>query len=201
VTDRPFSVKTRSRDKLSHVSADFSSLTHCTQMREVHITQAAESSDTMRALLKRFQEIAGPGKGAPVVLAALARLGTTACDWIDGELRIEISGDAKRSIIAVSSSLGAGFAEKVFPDTQLPVPFEEFKRFVARATQLLEPLAVAQSDAIIVLCVAAEVRKTTVPPPNHNIDPSSLFKLYATQQPATPSVAMPTPALAIPSKK
>jgi hypothetical protein len=181
------------------VAVDFSSLTSCTQLREVHIAQAATSSAAMRALLKRFAELATPGKGAPVIIAALARLGTTACDWIDGELRIEISGDASKTVIAVSSSLGAGFAEKVFPDSVLKVPLDEFKRFVERADpKLLEPLTVLQNDRIIVLAVAAEVRKSTIPPPNNEIDPSSMFKLPAHP---TPSVPMQTPALAIPTKK
>lgn len=153
----------------------------------------------MRALLKRFVELAGPGRGAPLILAALARLGTTACDWIDGELQIEIWGDAKKTTIAVSSSIGAGFSEKVFQDTQLAVPIDEFKVFVPRATQLLEPLAVVQNDQRIVLAVPAEVRKTTVPPPNNEIDPSSLFKIPV--QPKAPVVGTPQPALAIPTKK
>jgi hypothetical protein len=178
--------------------ADFSSLRHCKELREVHIAAAAVTSDAMRGLLKRFAELSGPGKGTPVILAALARLGTTACDWIDGELRIELSGDATKTVLAVSSSIGAGFAERVFPNTVFPVPLDEFKRFVERAPKLLEPLAVLQNDRIIVLAVAAEVRKSTVPPPNNEIDPSSLFKLPAHRTPSMPS---PEPALVVTNKK
>lgn len=181
------------------MAVDFSALESCKQLREVHIAQAAISSDAMHALLKRFAELAGPNKGAPVIVAALARLGTTACEWIDGDVRIEISGDATRTVIAVSRSLGAGFAEKVFPDTVLPVPLDEFKRGVQRAPRLLEPLTVLENDRVIVLAVAAEVRRSTNPPPNDEIDPSSLSELAA-----SPTLSAPLardqgqpPALAI----
>lgn len=180
------------------MGADFSSLEQCKQLREVHIAEAAKSSDAMRALLKRFAEIAAPGKGAPVIVAALARLGTTACGWIDGELRVEISGDAAKTTIAVASSLGAGFHEKVFPDTTMPVPFEEFRRGVQRAPKLLDPLVVLRNDErLLVLAAAAEVRMSTAPP--NQIDPSSMFKLPA--PPSTPSLPMEPPAVALPTKK
>jgi len=131
----------------------------------------------MEGLLARFSEIAAPNKGAPIILAALARLGTTACDWIDGELRIEISGDAEKTKIAVSSSIGAGFREKLFADTVLRVPFEEFARGVARAPKLIEPLAVKQTGKLIVLSVTQEIRRTSLPPPMVQIDPTSLMVL------------------------
>lgn len=175
------------------MEADFSSLQSCKQLREVHIAQAATSSDAMRALLKRFAEIARPNTGAPLIVAALARLGTTACEWIEGELRVEISGDATKSVISVSSSLGAGFAEKVFPDTVLMVPLDEFKRGLQRAPKLLEPLAVVEDDDVIVLAVGAEVRQSTMPPPNNEIDPSCLLGARAREKPAPPKPTVPRP--------
>lgn len=127
----------------------------------------------MEALLARFAQIAVPGKGAPIILAALARLGTTACDWIDGELRIEISGDADKTKIAVSTAIGAGFREKLFSDTVLRVPFEEFRRGIAKAPRLIEPLRVKDSGKLIVLSATQEIRRTSLPPPMVQIDPAS----------------------------
>jgi hypothetical protein len=129
----------------------------------------------MEALLARFAEIAGPGKGAPIVLAALARMGTTACEWIDGELRIEISGDATQTKIAASTTIGGGFREKILRDTVLRVPFEEFSRGVARAPRLIEPMLVKETGSQIVLTVTQEIRKTSMPPPMVQIDPESLM--------------------------
>lgn len=148
---------------------------HCTELRDTHIVEAVTSSEEMESLLARFAEIAGPGKGAPIILAALARLGTTACGWIDGELRIEIFGDEAKTKIAVSSSIGAGFREKCFADTVLKVPLEEFSRLIARAPKLIEPLTVAETGSRIVLTAAQEVRATSLPPPMVEIDAASLI--------------------------
>ena len=154
---------------------DYSALRHCTELRDVHIIEAVKSSDAMEALLARFAEIAGPGKGGPVILAALARLATTACDWIDGELRIDLSGDAAQTKIAVSSSLGAGFREKCFADTILRVPLEEFSRLLARSPKLIEPLQIAERSPCIVLTAPEELRAMSLPPPRVELDAASLF--------------------------
>jgi hypothetical protein len=154
---------------------DYASLKKCTELRDVHITEAVTSSETMEALLARFVEIAGPGTGAPIILAAFARLGTTACDWIDGELRVEISGDATKTKISASSSIGAGFREKLFADTILRVPLEEFSRGIARAPRLIDPLRVRETGTRIVLTATEEVRLTSLPPPMVQIDAASLI--------------------------
>lgn len=154
---------------------DFTALEKCTELRDVHIVSAVSSSEAMEALLARFAEIAAPGKGAPILLAALARMGTTACNWIDGELRIEISGDAEQTKITASTSIGAGFREKLFSDTILRVPLEEFSRGIARAPKLIEPLKVQESGKRIVLTATQEVRRTSLPPPMVQIDPASMM--------------------------
>jgi hypothetical protein len=154
---------------------DYSTLRNCTELRDAHIIEAVSSSDEMEALLRRFAAIAAPGRGGPVILAALARLGTTACTWIDGELRIEISGDTVQTKIAVSSSLGAGFREKCFADTIMKVPIEEFSRLLARSPKLIEPLTVLEKGARIVLSAPQEVRATSLPPPMVEIDAACLI--------------------------
>gem|GEM_PF-1382523 len=178
---------------------DYSALRHCTELRDAHIVEAVTSSEEMESLLARFAEIAGPGRGAPIILAALARLGTTACGWIDGELRIEISGDDAGTKIAVSSSIGAGFREKCFADTVLDVPLAEFSRLIARAPKLIEPLTVAETGTRIVLTAAQEVRATSLPPPMVEIDAASLIVVPPLGKPpalgpiaAAPSTVEPT---------
>jgi hypothetical protein len=157
---------------------DFNALVACTDLRDAHIAVAVRSSETMASLLARFAEIAGPKKGAPIILAALARLGTTDCDWIDGDLRIELEGDARHVKISVSSTLGAGFREKLFADTTLHVPFDEFVRGIARAPKIIEPLEVVhESGSRIVLSVAQEVRRTSLPPAMVTLDPETLMAI------------------------
>lgn len=153
----------------------YAALEKCTELRDAHIVSAVSSSESMEALLSRFAEISSPGQGAPIILAALARLGTTACDWIDGELRVELSGDSTQTRIAVSTSIGAGFREKLFADTILRVPLEEFSRGITRAPRLIEPLLVKETGKRIVLTVTQEIRKTSLPPPMVQIDPNSLM--------------------------
>lgn len=168
---------------------DFATLKKCTELRDAHIVAAVSSSEAMEALLARFAEIAGPGTGGPLILAALARLGTTSCDWIDGELRIQITGDASRSKIAVSSSIGAGFSEKVLADTVLRVPLDEFARGIERAPRLIEPLRAKTTATVIVLTVSEEVRKTSLPPPMVQIDPASF--MVVGDVPAVPRMKVP----------
>jgi len=148
---------------------------HCMELRDAHIAHAVSSSEAMEALLARFAQIAAPGKGAPIILAALARLGTTACQWIDGELRVEISGDETTSKISASTTLGAGFREKLFADTVLRVPLAEFSRGIQRAPRLIQPLLLKESGKRIVLSVTQEVRRTSLPPPMIEIGPESFM--------------------------
>lgn len=154
---------------------DYEALQQCTELRDAHIAHAVSSSDAMEALLARFAQMAAPGRGAPIILAALARLATTACDWIEGELRIEISGDEAKTKIAVSTSLGAGFREKLFSDTVMRVPFDEFRRGIKKAPRLIEPLSVKDSGKLIVLSATQEIRRTSLPPPMVQLDPTSFM--------------------------
>ena len=156
------------------------------ELRESHIVAAVESSEAMSALLARFAQIAMPGKGAPIILSALARLGTTAGHWIDGELRIEISGDDKQSKITASTTLGGGFREKLFHDTVLKVPLDEFSRGIKLSPKLIQPLEVKETGKRIVLSVTQEVRRTSLPPPMVTIDPESLMIVMPKPAP-TPS--------------
>ncbi|MBX3192049.1 MAG: hypothetical protein KF819_33975 [Labilithrix sp.] len=182
---------------------NFSNLQHCMEIRGAQIVEAAGSSESMTSLLARFTQIAAPGRGAPIILAALARLATTACDWIDGELRIEVSGDDASTKIVVSSSIGAGFREKLFPDTVLRVPFSEFSRGIARAPKVIAPLTVKESGKRIVLTASAEVRKTSLPPPMVQIDPSSFMEVPKLAVPKTPpdTVGLPPAPVARPAAR
>lgn len=169
------------------------------ELRDAHIKEAVESSVSMEALLDRFTEIATPGKGAPVILAALARMGTAACEWVDGELRIEITGDRAATKISCSSCIGAGFRERIFKDKMIPVPFEEFPRMIERVPKLIVPLSLKQTEKRIVLSASSEVRKTTMPPPMVKIDESSLMNVTL-PRPARTIVEPPAPPRSVPPR-
>lgn len=162
---------------------DFTSLGRCAELRERHIVAAAESSESMQALLERFEEIASPGAGAPVLFLALARLATTTCDWLEGELRIELSGDDAKTRISVSTTIGGGFREKAFRDAVLRVPLAEFNHAALSMPKLIEPLVLSESGRRIVLLASSAARKTSLPPPMVTIDPSSFVEIPKYQAP------------------
>ena len=152
-------------------------LESCLDLDEDRIEAATESSASMRAMLERFAAVAAPDAGAPVLLVALARLGTRDCAWLEGELVVELTGGAEATRLTVATQLGAGFREKVFPDLTLRVPLQEFVHAVATAPHMVEPLIVRESSRGLVLTASAEVRRTSLPPPMIEIDPSCLFRL------------------------
>lgn len=168
------------------------------ELRDAHIIAAVKSSGAMEALLDRFVELAGPNKGAPVLLAALARMGTAACEWVDGELRIELVSDGGATKISCSSSIGAGFSERIFRDKTLKVPFDEFPKMIARVPKLVEPLKVKQTEKRLVLSASSDVRKTTMPPPMVEIDESSLVQVPRPAKPAAIPPPLPATARAVP---
>ncbi|WP_146655119.1 hypothetical protein [Labilithrix luteola] len=137
----------------------------------------------MQALLERFEQIASPGAGAPVLFLALARLATTACDWLDGELRVELTGDDAKTRISVSTTIGGGFREKAFRDAVLGVPFAEFNHAALTMPKLIEPLVLSESGKRIVLVASSAARKTSLPPPMVTIDPSSFVEIPKYQAP------------------
>jgi hypothetical protein len=162
---------------------DFSKLRRCTDLRGDHIAAAARSSEAITALVRRFAEIARPNSGGTLILAALARLGTSSCDFIDGELRIELLADGTKTKIMATSSLGGGFREAVFPAVVLDVPLTEFVRMIEKSPKVIEPLSKSMSANGIVLTATEEVRLTSLPPPMIQIDASSLLDVDIPKMP------------------
>lgn len=175
---------------------DFASLEQCIQLREDIIVQAVGSSAAMNALLARFEQIAAPKKGAPTILLALARMGTTAVDWVDGELIIQMTGDDTKTKISVLSDLGGGLREKVLKDVSLRVPLDEFVRAINKTPKMIAPLVTREIGKRIVLSATQEIRKTSLPPPSIEVDVSA-FVAAAPRLPVieTPKGSPPPPPL------
>ncbi len=167
---------------------DFSKLTRCVDLKGDHVAAAVQSSEAMGALVRRFGELAKPEKGGALILVALARLGTNSCDWIDGELLIELVAEGQKTRIVVSSSIGAGFREAPFPSVLFDVPLSEFARLIAKTPRVIEPLTPSQTADRITLTVTEAIRKTTVPPPMVEIDRGSLVDI-----PPMPNLPTPVP--------
>ena len=139
-----------------------------------HAKLAASSSAEIRKLLKRVAEIAKPGEGCPKVMMALARL--VGQPWVEGDLRIELSGDDTSTTMNVMCDYGVGIRERLLPLTRFGVPIDEFERALELAPKLVLPLRISDEDGKLVLTPLAtpEARVRSLPPPDLDVDSGSL---------------------------
>ena len=103
---------------------DFATLQSCTELTSEHAKLAASSSVGIRNLLTRVAAIAKPGEGCPKVLMAIARL--VGQEWLEGELRVELSGDETSTTMIVMCDYGVGIRERLLPTIRFAVPIDEF---------------------------------------------------------------------------
>jgi hypothetical protein len=159
--------------------------------RDVAIATAGRSA--ARALLQRMAEVSRPADGGPKVLLVLARMASSACDWIDGDLRIEILGDGEISVVEVLTEMGAGMRERLLPPFTMKIPLTELIAAVERVPHMIAPLRLASKSARrVVLAATAEVRRSSSPPPFIEIGEESLVgRMSPTTR--TPSVPPPAP--------
>src|SRR5262252_439853 len=89
-------------------------------LSEVDVADAIASRESVKELLLHMSACSAPNTGGAKVLLMLARMGTTSCEWLEGDLRIEIMGDKDVSVVEVLIELGGGMRERVYP----PFPFK-----------------------------------------------------------------------------
>jgi hypothetical protein len=117
-------------------------ITRCLELTDADMDAALGSSGETRDLIKHLVSIARPNDGAPKILLLFARMAAGSCDWLDGGLRVEVSGDERASVIDVMTELGAGMRERLLPTFTLKVPVSEFARSLERFPHMVQPLAV-----------------------------------------------------------
>jgi|HubBroStandDraft_2_1064218.scaffolds.fasta_scaffold221028_1 hypothetical protein len=179
-------------------------------LRDEHIEEAIESRKATKALLNRLADVSAPDTGIAKVLLVYARMATTACDWIDGDLCVELVEESVESqdgghvdrvtAIHTFTELGGGLRERLFPSMTFRAPLGEFSRSIARVPHMIAPLAVQSKAGRRIRLSATElVRRTTVPPPLIGIASDSLF-VPAVRAPhfADESDEMPTLELPLP---
>jgi hypothetical protein len=162
---------------------DLANLPSCAELTPEHAKQAASSSAEIRALLKRVSEIAEPGQGCPKVLMAIARL--VGQDWVEGDLRVLISGDDASTTLDVMCDHGFGIRERLLPVVRFNVPLDEFERALELAPKLVLPLRITDEEGRLVLTPLAspEQRARSAPPPPIAIDNASLGQGERTTSP------------------
>jgi hypothetical protein len=148
----------------------------CLDITEKDILAAIESRANCKALLDHISKVAAANQGGPKLLLLLARMATPACDWIDGELRVEMIGDGEVTVVETMSELGGGMRERILPPFSLNVPLTEFVRAVERVPHMISPLVTKTVSARRIVFTAGEdARRSTAPPPPVEIGESSLY--------------------------
>jgi hypothetical protein len=156
----------------------FDHIQRCISLTDADVERATVSRDAAKALLSHMAEVAKPNEGAPKILLVFARLATTACDWLDGELRIELVGDGEICVIESLTELGGGLRERALPSFAVGVPLGEFVRAVERVPRLIEPLHVkTKTDRRLVLVSSLERAGRSLPPPPVTIAEEHLIEL------------------------
>lgn len=154
----------------------FAHIERCLDLQEQDIVEAIASGASTRALLARLASLSAPNTGCAKVLLVFARMATTACTWIDGDLVIELVAQGDATVIEAATDLGGGLRERALPTMTVRAPLAEFTRAVDRVPHMIAPLSVgAKSPKRIVLTATAIVRRTSIPPAPFEISSDSLF--------------------------
>jgi hypothetical protein len=151
-------------------------LARCLDLAEGHLAAAIASREGTRALLARLAEISAPDTGVAKVLLLMARMSTTACTWIEGDLRVELVATGEATVLDTTTDIGGGLLERVLPRATLRAPLAEFARAIDRVPRMIAPLTVVgKSAGRIVLTASSAIRRTTTPPPAIEIAPEALY--------------------------
>lgn len=126
---------------------------------------ACASREAFMALLSRLEQISAPNTGCASILIALARLSSTACDWVDGDLAIELVDMDDVTEVQIMTELGGSMRERMFRPIRLRAPFVELTSALAAKPTLAGSLKVhRRSWKRISLEATEQVRRSTRPP-------------------------------------
>jgi hypothetical protein len=123
------------------------------------VREAVATREGARQLLEHCAKIAKPNDGAAKIVLLFARMASPDdCDWLDGELRVELVGDGEVTVIEVLSELGGGLRERELPPVPFYVPLAEFVRTFEKVPHLLTPLSMCViGERRLVLASSSEV--------------------------------------------
>jgi hypothetical protein len=165
----------------------FDHIARCISLGNEDVHDAVASRAGTKALLDHMAFIAKPNEGGPKILLIFARMATSACDWLDGELRVEIVGDGEISVIELMTELGGGLRERALPSFAVGVPLSEFVRAVERVPRMIQPLIVkAKTERRLVLVSNVERAGRSLPPSAVAIAEEHLIDLPGRGPPKVP---------------
>jgi hypothetical protein len=149
----------------------------CSDMTIEDADAACASREAFTSLVQRLAQVSAPNTGAASILIALARLASTACEWIDGDLSIELLDGEDCTEIGVMTDLGAGMRERLFPPVRLNAPLAELTAALAAKPGLVGALTVHRRSWKRVTLGASEQARWSSRPPR--ISEASLVAVRA----------------------
>jgi len=143
----------------------FSHLEKCAQLAQGDLELAIETREDCHALLLHMSAISAPKTGVAAVLSVFAALASAACDWLDGDLVIELVEEDDVTTIRVLTDLGRDLREKVFAPIPFRVALAEILAAVDGTPLLLGALKLHKiSWKRVELLANEQVRRSTMPP-------------------------------------
>jgi hypothetical protein len=149
---------------------DLEAIASCSEVNAEIAQQAASSPYEMKRFLARIAEVARPEEGCPKVLMAVAKLAFA--DWVEGDVRAELSGDDKGTTMTIYCEHGVGIRERLLAPHYFAVPIDEFQRAVLLVPKLVLPLIAQQGLNRLTLAPRAELENAPIP--SFELDEQSL---------------------------
>ena len=158
------------------MSDPWAHIARCIDLRDEDVAKAIATRQSTRDLLARLAAVSSPNTGVAKALLVLARMATTGCDWIDGDLRIELTATGAATVVDVSTDLGGGLFERALHPLTYEAPLEEFTRAIDRVPRMVAPLVIrARTERRLILSATAAIRRTSAPPPPIEISAENLY--------------------------
>jgi hypothetical protein len=173
------------------MASELPKIARCFDLQERHIAEAIVGREQTKSLLSRLAAVSAPDTGVAKVLLIYARMATTACEWVDGDLSIDLLDDGDATIIEAFTELGGGLRERLFSPARFAAPLSEFARAISRVPQLISPLRKRSSARLIRLSAVEGIRRTTAPPPAVHIAEESLFVQPSRDEAPPPALSEP----------
>jgi hypothetical protein len=181
---------------LSLSVTDYAHIKRCFDVTNDDIVAATESRETTLDLLLHLAAVSQPDTGAPKVVLVFAMMATAACEWLDGALRVDLKAAASKTQIDVTSELGGGLLERVFPTLRFDVEIGELSRTIGRAEKRIAPLRVLSSTGTHIVLGATEAeRRSTMPPQGVRIADDHIFHPTSLRAAKVPDVDIEEPML------
>jgi hypothetical protein len=176
----------------------YAHIKRCFDVTNDDIVAAVESRAKTLELLRHLASVSQPDTGAPKVVLVFAMMATAACEWLDGALRIDLKSAATKTHVDVTSELGGGLLERVFPTLRFDVELGELSRTIGRAEKRIAPLRVLSSTATHIVLGATEAeRRSTMPPHGVRIADDHIFQSTTLRAAKVPSIDLTEPNLPI----